>query len=200
MARAFFDNMTFIYSEEDNVYEPREDTYLLGRVLARLLSAEKFKKILDVGTGCGILACIAKKYCPEAKVVGVDIFENAINVAKANAAKNNLEIEFYVSDLFEKIPEGQKFDLIIFNAPYLKGEEEDKNIKGHELWLDQDVIIRFLKGLRKYLELEGKALLLLSSLTDDEVFNRMKKNFKTKLLAQQKLPWEELYVFEISMI
>jgi len=200
MARAFFDNMTFIYSEEDNVYEPREDTYLLGRVLARLLSAEKFKKILDVGTGCGILACIAKKYCPDAKVVGVDIFENAINVAKANAAKNNLEIEFYVSDLFEKIPEGQKFDLIIFNAPYLKGEEEDKNIKGHELWLDQDVIIRFLKGLRKYLELEGKALLLLSSLTDDEVFNRMKKNFKTKLLVQQKLPWEELYVFEISMI
>jgi len=68
--------------------------------------------VYDIGTGTGILAIGAAKLWPSARVIGTDIEEVAIEVAKLHAASNGVDIEFIVSD---SLPQGGKVDLIISN-------------------------------------------------------------------------------------
>ena len=75
-------------------------------------------RVLDMGTGSGIQAITAKKNYFDSEVVGADINPMAIDLAEENAKLNKVDIKFFVSDLFERFY-NQKFDLIIFNAPYL---------------------------------------------------------------------------------
>ncbi|MBU5575434.1 MAG: Rossmann-like fold-containing protein [Candidatus Aenigmatarchaeota archaeon] len=194
MPKVFYDDMIFCFSDEEDIYEPREDSYLLADVLVNILKKEQFNSIIDIGTGCGFLACIAKKNSENSKVFASDINKNAIKVALSNSSKNKLKINFILSDLFEAI--SGKFDLIVFNPPYLK--KEDKKIKGSQNWEDNNVILRFLKQAKLHLNPHGKILILLSSLSDEKNFKEMEKRFKVKLLASRKIPWEELYVFELE--
>jgi len=85
------------------------------------------KRILDIGTGCGIIALFAKKK-RAAYVLGVDINDVAISNAETNL-KNNfndlLGIEFKQSDLYDKV-NGQ-FDIIVSNPPFLRVPPLSKN-------------------------------------------------------------------------
>ncbi len=81
--------------------------------------------IADVGTGSGVLAVCAARYIPSAKVTAIDISAAAIDVARKNAAKHgvNERIEFIESDLFSGVPQGQLFDAIVSNPPYISTAE-----------------------------------------------------------------------------
>lgn len=83
-------------------------------------SESKPIKILDLCTGSGCIGISIAKYT-NAKVTVTDISEEAIKVAKKNAALNNVEekIEFIVSNLFENL-EGRQFDYILSNPPYIE--------------------------------------------------------------------------------
>lgn len=175
-------------------YNPREDSYLI------LKHIKDYSKgvVLDMGTGSGILAIEAAKYADS--VIGVDINEEAIKIVKKKA-KN---IKFICSDLFsyfKKHP--KKFDLIIFNPPYLpENKDEPEDIKqmttgGKEGY---EVIEKFLSQAETYLEDNGKILLLFSSLTNKDRVNDIinKNNFKYKEIDKQKLHFEELYVYLIQ--
>ena len=74
---------------------------------------------LGVGSGAILISLLLKR--KEAQGLGVDISEGAVAVARKNA--KNLGVtdrsEIIVSDLFEKVPEGRKFDLIVSNPPYI---------------------------------------------------------------------------------
>ena len=107
------------------------------------------------------------------------------------------------TNLFEKIPK-QKFNLIIFNPPYLpedKREPEDSKLATTGGKEGYEIIIRFLEQAKNYLSDKGTILLIISSLSKPDIIkNKAEKlGYKTKSLDSQKLPFfEEIYVLEIQ--
>ena len=95
---------------------PRPETEYMIEIIKNNISAPK--KILDVGTGSGCIALMMKKLFPDSEVHAVDISNDAITLAKENAEINNLEVNFYQSDLLTNV-EKLDFDLIVANLPYI---------------------------------------------------------------------------------
>ena len=108
------------YSIQINVDQrcliPRPETEYMIEIIKNNISAPK--KILDVGTGSGCIALMMKKLFPDSEVHAVDISNDAITLAKENAEINNLEVNFYQSDLLTNV-EKLDFDLIVANLPYI---------------------------------------------------------------------------------
>ena len=143
----------------------------------------KPKTVLDMGAGSGIQAIAAKKSYETAEVFGADINPMAIDLATENAKLNDVELKFFVSDLFERFQD-QKFDFIIFNAPYLPPEPPlDPIWSGGEKF-----IFKFIKSAREHLNHNGKILFVYSS--------KSPVKFKHKIVAEEKVFFETLYVAE----
>jgi release factor glutamine methyltransferase len=91
-------------------------------------------RILDIGTGSGIIPIVLKKHFPEAEVTAIDISEEALKVAKRNAEFHQTEINFVKKDyLIENLDE--VYDIIISNPPYIGIEENpeiEDSVKGFE--------------------------------------------------------------------
>jgi len=121
---AYFMEEDFIVNE--NVLIPRDETEILVRKAVEIIDNCGFKKILDIGTGSGCIACIIAKQT-EAQVLGVDISTDALQIALDNSSKLNLfnKAIFRKSDIFSNI-KGEKFDLIISNPPYIPVCEKGK--------------------------------------------------------------------------
>src|SRR3989344_1582935 len=152
------------------LYEPSEDSFLLQEQVRKYAKG----KVLDMGTGAGILAKTALEKTKD--VLAVDINEEAVNNCK------KLKINCIKSDLFEKVK--GKFDLIIFNPPYLpddniKLEDNLNHIGGKK---GNEVLERFFSQTKKYLTKEGKILIVFSSLTPNVNKIIKKYNFKYKKL------------------
>ena len=83
--------------------------------LARFISKHSFKKVLEIGTGTGIVSiCLAKK---GSEVTATDIDKKIIDLAQENAKLNNVKINFIVSDLYKNV--NGIYDCIIFSIPYI---------------------------------------------------------------------------------
>ena len=175
-------------------YEPREDSYLILKHIKEYAKGN----ILDMGTGSGILAEEAAKYADD--VMGADINDYAVK--KAQEKYKN--VKFVCSNLFsyfKKNPE--KFDLIIFNPPYLpedKDEPEDIKLMTTGGKYGYEIIERFLSQAKDYLKKDGKILILFSSLTNKNKVNEIltKNNYVYKEIDKLKLHFEELYVYLIN--
>jgi release factor glutamine methyltransferase len=102
-----------------DVLDPRGDS----EVLVNLALQQKADRILDLGTGSGILALTLLSEWPDALAVGADICEKALLIAQRNAVQLEVSDRFQAqkSDWFEAI--GGQFDLIVSNPPYI-GEDE----------------------------------------------------------------------------
>ena len=91
--------------------------------------------IVDLGTGSGCLALALKHSFPEARVIGVDISQEALSLAKENAALTGLDVEWLQGDLFTALPaelEG-RVDLVVSNPPYVAiGDHLPDEIADHE--------------------------------------------------------------------
>ena len=112
---------------------PRPETEeWLDRVLRML--PKKTLKVLDIGTGTGVLAITHKLERPEDKVTATDISKEALTVAEKNAKQLGADITFKQGDLFVPVAE-QTFDVILCNPPYI-GEDElnvmDQSVIDHE--------------------------------------------------------------------
>lgn len=103
----------------DKVLIPRADTEILVEEVIKIGKKIKKPKILDLCTGTGVIAISLKKYLPDSMVYASDISSEVLKVAKKNAENNDVEIEFFKSDLFENIPD-IKFDIIVSNPPYIR--------------------------------------------------------------------------------
>ncbi|MEJ2240741.1 MAG: class I SAM-dependent methyltransferase [Candidatus Bathyarchaeota archaeon] len=182
----------------EHVYEPAEDSFLLGENLKLL----KNDNVLDMGTGCGILAIIVAK---EAKsVLAVDINPFALSCAIKNAESNFVKekINFLRGDLFQPIVPCKKFNLIIFNSPYLPSEPEEEKSWIEKSWAGgrngRKVIDRFINEAPSFLSNKGRILLIQSSLSDEnrtlDIFNQ--RNMKAQIIAQLKFPFEKILLIE----
>ena len=107
----------FIINTHDNVYIPAEDSYLL----AENLEIKPDQSVLEIGTGSGIVAMYASRLSDSITVT--DINFDACELARKNFEANDIEgIEILFGNLFEPV-ENRKFDVILFNTPYLPTEE-----------------------------------------------------------------------------
>lgn len=95
---------------------PRHDTEVLLTEALRV--APQAKTVLDLGTGSGCLAISLAKQLAQAKVTAVDLSPDALAVARQNAQRHGVELEFCTGSLFEPVA-GCKFDLIVSNPPYI---------------------------------------------------------------------------------
>ncbi len=166
------------------IYEPAEDSFLLQKHIKTYIKPGM--SVLDMGTGSGILAQEAKKYTKN--VIAVDINPEAVEHVKK-------QLSAIVSDLFQNVK--GKFDLIIFNPPYLPEDPEEpqdsKQItsggkQGYEL------LEKFFQEAKSHLNKDGKILFLYSSLTGDVETIPQKQGFIFSILERQKIFFEELVV------
>ncbi len=192
------------------VYEPREDSFLLRDCAEEYMQKHMQKhflkenhgfSVLDMGTGSGIQAIAASKYAE--KVVAVDINGKAIDKLNEKIKSLGLRNVFAVqSDLFSGVSE--KFDLIIFNPPYLPDESMDV-FEGREALYGgekgYEVIERFLEEAKNYLKGRGRILLLFSSLSNKIVVEGImrREGYFFREIRRMKLSFESLYVYEIYL-
>lgn len=186
---------TFYYGEiklnvEKGVYYPKEDSLLILNYL-KYLDLEG-KKILDLGTGSGILAI----YCSKrgAEVVASDINEKSLKCAKRNARDNKVIIKFVKSDLFDRIKE--KFDIILFNPPYIPVDRE-LNSEEELSWScgeNKELLLRFFNSCKSFLKDKGFCLVVISSLTGLDL-NEL--GHKYAIVREEKIPWENLYLVKL---
>ena len=89
-------------------------------------SSNRQFRVLDIGTGSGCIAIALKKAHPEWQVTGIDISEEAIEVARENAKRNGVEVEFLVADIFnlQSPISNLQYDIIVSNPPYICESEK----------------------------------------------------------------------------
>lgn len=157
----------FIINTDDNVYIPAEDSYLL----ADNLEIKSGQSVLEIGTGSGIVAMYASKLTDDITVT--DINFDACLLAEKNFKDNGIEnIEILFGNLFEPV-KNRKFDVILFNTPYLPTEDDevlddtinyafDGGLNGRK------VIDLFLNEVGNHLNDGGIVQLIQSSLSGNE--------------------------------
>lgn len=102
-----------------DVLIPRPDTELLIELSLKLMPAGKPLKIIDLGTGSGIIAITLAAERPHAQVSATDLCSAALRIARLNANKHNTNnIQFYQSNWLANVPNA-KFNLIVSNPPYI---------------------------------------------------------------------------------
>ncbi len=189
------DNEIQIEVTED-VYAPSDDTLLL----LSAIHPKQGQSILEIGTGSGIIALhCAKSGC---KVTAADISEKALECARDNAQLNNMNIEFIQSDLFSNVQE--KYDMIIFNPPYLSGKDaeilavNDKRqlIGGEE---GHEISVKFMEQAIQHLLENGCIYLLTSTETSDKVIKKARQLFLVDKIVEQRMFFEVLAVWELRL-
>lgn len=164
---------------------PRPETEELVDIIIKTTISNLTSQIsiLDIGTGSGCIPITLKKNLPAAQVFGIDISEEALKVAKHNAQKNNVDVEFIKHDILSSHSNNQQlhsYNLIISNPPYvLKSEaaQMTEQVLKHEPHLalfveDNDPIIfykRIIDFSKKYLEPQGYLYFELNPLYANEV-------------------------------
>ncbi|MBP2615295.1 peptide chain release factor N(5)-glutamine methyltransferase [Chryseobacterium jejuense] len=162
-----FYGMTFFVDE--HVLIPRPETEELLEIAIREIQNLENKgsglKILDIGTGSGVIPLVLKKHFPEAEVSSIDFSEKALETAKRNAIYHHLDVQFIHADyLNTRLIE--EYDIIISNPPYIGIEEEteiENSVKGFEPTMalfspTSDALIFYRKiaeDSREYLKCDG---------------------------------------------
>jgi release factor glutamine methyltransferase len=206
------------------IYEPAEDSFLLQKFVKKYSGG----LVLDMGTGSGIQAKTAAEKAD--LVVGLDIDKDAVkhcvkNVNKPNVHffKSNLfqafEENFFFYDkvdkkleIFDKkkvkdkeqmlilVKNQIKFDLIVFNPPYLPQElpERDKALEGGKK--GYEVLEKFFNKVSDYLKKEGRIVVLFSSFTNRQRINDCihKNNLRYIELEKKHIFFEDLYVYYVT--
>ena len=183
----------FIINTDDNVYVPAEDSYLL----ADNLEIKKGQSVLEIGTGSGIVAMYASRLTDDITVT--DINFDACELARKNFAENGIEnIEILWGNLFEVV-ENKKFDVILFNTPYLPTEDDEVLENTINYAFDgglngRKVIDLFLNEVGNHLNDGGIVQMIQSSLSgNDETLARLDElGFIAEIAASEHFFFEDI--------
>lgn len=121
-----FWGLDFVVSPE--VLIPRPETEHLVETVLELAWEVPRPRIVDVGTGSGCIALALANELKSAEVYGVDLSADALEIARANAARLQLDgrVRFLQSDVLEALAEESDFDFVVSNPPYVGLDEADK--------------------------------------------------------------------------
>ena len=160
------------------IYQPAEDSHLFSNFLKKFLKNKKGQTLLDMGTGSGILAETASKFLDKKNILTADINPATIKLLKSKGFKS------IKSNLFSKIK--NKFDIILFNAPYLPKDKKEpttsrKATTGGER--GDEISLKFLRQAKEHINKDGKIFLLISSLTPVDKI----KKFRPKIVVRKKI-------------
>lgn len=139
-------NLAFPWSEQ--VYWLGFDSYTLAYCTPRQPRA----RALDICTGSGIHAILARTHCQQS--LGLDINSRALDFSRLNARLNGLEAEFLLSDCYEAV-EGQQFDLITLNPPFVPTPDQVPELYRTGGDTGESVTRRVMHGLSKFLRPGG---------------------------------------------
>ena len=182
-----------------SIYPPAEDSYLLQKHIPEFAQG----RVLDMGTGSGILALTAVRLSQVREIVAADKNPQAITLLQKKIKEEHLrKITPLESDLFSAVQ--GSFEVILCNPPYLPQEKgtmrqvhDDSLYGGKKGW---EFTERFFHQASKYLFPEGKILYLFSSLTNkkkvEEIITRHLFTFRE--LERKKLAFEELYLYLVE--
>ncbi|NLR61321.1 peptide chain release factor N(5)-glutamine methyltransferase [Chitinophaga polysaccharea] len=153
-----------------NVLIPRPETEELVEWIVQDTAHRHRLHLLDVGTGSGCIPLALKKSLPDAQVSAVDVSEGALEVARSNASRLRLEVNFLLMDALDpaQVSTLPSFDLIVSNPPYITQSEQQsmqEQVWGYEPSLalfvpDNDALLfyRHISMMAKQKLLPGGAL------------------------------------------
>ncbi len=120
--------MSLVFYVDNNVLIPRPDTEHLAELAIELINKNKFKKAADFCTGSGALAISVAKVCTDTDVLGIDISNGALGVAKKNKKLLNADnVRFLKADVLTELDKlGERFDMVISNPPYIDCDDMEK--------------------------------------------------------------------------
>ena len=191
----------FEIETDDLVYIPSDDTFLL----AENLEIKEGQSVLEIGTGSGLVSMYASLLTDD--VTATDINYNALELAEKNFKLNNIgTIKLAFGDLFEPVKD-RKFDVILFNTPYLPTDSDD--IINDDLnyafdgGLDgRKVIDRFINQVSNHLNDKGIVQIIQSSLSDnDRTLDMFDRNgFVAEIAESEKFFFEEIVLINAYKI
>jgi release factor glutamine methyltransferase len=115
-----------VFGVDARVLVPRPETETLVEQALITLRDFAAPRVLDVGTGSGVLAVTIAAERPDARVLATDISVGALEVAAANAARHDVEVTLHAGDLLEALPPAEPaFDLVVANLPYVSPAQRD---------------------------------------------------------------------------
>ncbi len=140
-----------------NVLIPRPETEeLIEWVIKDYQDKKDRLNILDIGTGSGCIPICLAKYLNNARVSSFDISKEALELARRNARKNKVEVDFRELDILSRERLDEKYDIIVSNPPYvreLEKKEMHKNVLEHEpqlaLYVKDDNALIFYRKISK---------------------------------------------------
>lgn len=187
---------TFEISEE--VFNPKY--YYTSEFMARHIDAAPEDAVLDMGTGSGIQAITAAQR--GGRVVAVDINPEAVKYAKRNAKGNGVEERVSVlhGDLFSPLGNDDRFDIILFTPPYLKGFANtnfDRALFDH----NKTLALRFFEGAKRHLKEKGYVQMVYSSIAEPEKILKIadELGWRHTIMARKKRVFEEFTIYKLMM-
>ena len=189
----FYRNRFFV---DENVLIPRPETEELLELAISKIKNLKSKiqnlKLLDVGTGSGIIPITLKKYFPDAEISAMDISEKALEITQKNADFHQTEIKFLQAD-YLNTNLTEKYDVIISNPPYIgidENTEIEDSVKGFEPNIalfspTQDALIfyrKIAKDCEKHLNENGLFFLEINQKLGKETLKLFKNFSESKLV------------------
>lgn len=164
MANQYFTFKQFTILQDKSAMKVCTDSCLFGASLPiQHFAFKPITKVLDIGTGTGLLSLMFSQLQPLASITAIEIDEDAFKQASENVANSNFASKIVVlKDDFNEFVSTQKFDLIICNPPFykndLKSNATSKNIAHHSTALTLD---HLLAKAKLSLEDDGMLCLLL---------------------------------------
>ena len=164
--------MGYPFYVNEHVLIPRQDTETLVEEAIQVMRPKM--KILDMctGSGCIVLSilkmCREKYYMTDLQGIGADVSEEALKVARENGRRLGVPVTWIQSDLFAKIPEEEKYDVIVSNPPYIETAVIDtlqEEVRLHDPYIALDgkedglyFYRRIISEAGKYLKPQGKLM------------------------------------------
>jgi release factor glutamine methyltransferase len=196
-----FYNSNFIVNK--NVLIPRFETEELVLNTVNFIK-EYFQepiKVLDIGTGSGAIAISIKKEI-DGEVHATDISKEALEVAKENADRNDVKINFVNTNIYDGITE--KFDVVISNPPYIRYDEEiDEIVKNNEphiaLYADNNGLYFYEEILKNIKNILNNKYLIAFEIGKDQgnAINELKEKYlpESNILLKKDLEGRDRMIF-----